>query len=177
MPMTTIPEIVERVVVHRYEQRGIEITTSEWKGLAAYICSDLETGGAGRWLSPAGQAAPAELQQELTDLSVDGATLAQCPDLVPEQPPGTYSTSNISADIPLLQSVAIMEDGYEYEQLLAEYEYELLAYGQKYGVDVSPYLEHSTGSTGSGYRVVCADGSVSHSGGKQGACSHHGGLR
>jgi hypothetical protein len=28
---------------------------------------------------------------------------------------------------------------------------------------------------GSGYAVTCADGSISMSGGKQGACSHHGG--
>ncbi len=29
---------------------------------------------------------------------------------------------------------------------------------------------------GSGYVVVCKDGWISHSGGKQGACSHHGGV-
>jgi hypothetical protein len=28
-----------------------------------------------------------------------------------------------------------------------------------------------------GYAVVCADGWLSHSGGRQGACSHHGGVR
>jgi hypothetical protein len=28
-----------------------------------------------------------------------------------------------------------------------------------------------------GYTVVCADGWISHSGGRQGACSHHGGIR
>jgi hypothetical protein len=31
-------------------------------------------------------------------------------------------------------------------------------------------------SPGSGYSVVCSDGSVSHSGGRQGACSYHGGI-
>lgn len=30
---------------------------------------------------------------------------------------------------------------------------------------------------GDGYRVTCADGWVSASGGEQGACSHHGGVR
>jgi hypothetical protein len=29
---------------------------------------------------------------------------------------------------------------------------------------------------GDGYTVPCADGSISHSGGIQGACSHHGGV-
>jgi hypothetical protein len=29
---------------------------------------------------------------------------------------------------------------------------------------------------GNGYRVQCADGTFSHSGGIQGACSHHGGV-
>lgn len=33
------------------------------------------------------------------------------------------------------------------------------------------------GVDGSGYRVECADGTWSMSGGRQGACSHHGGLR
>lgn len=35
----------------------------------------------------------------------------------------------------------------------------------------------SNGSGGSGYQVTCADGWVSNSGGRQGACSHHGGVR
>ena len=33
-----------------------------------------------------------------------------------------------------------------------------------------------TSAPGNGYTVVCADGSISHSGGIQGACSHHGGV-
>lgn len=33
------------------------------------------------------------------------------------------------------------------------------------------------GVDGNGYRVVCEDGTVSMSGGKQGACSQHGGVR
>ena len=36
--------------------------------------------------------------------------------------------------------------------------------------------EFGTNRVGNGYTVVCADGSVSHSGGIQGACSHHGGV-
>jgi hypothetical protein len=35
----------------------------------------------------------------------------------------------------------------------------------------------STTSGGNGYAVTCADGTISHSGGIQGACSHHGGVR
>jgi plastocyanin len=31
--------------------------------------------------------------------------------------------------------------------------------------------------SGTGYAVVCADGWLSYSGGRQGACSHHGGIR
>jgi hypothetical protein len=47
----------------------------------------------------------------------------------------------------------------------------------------SSYGDESTGSgtgsdlgQGNGYTVTCADGSISHSGGIQGACSHHGGV-
>ncbi len=42
------------------------------------------------------------------------------------------------------------------------------------------YTAPSSGGTdlgsGNGYTVTCADGSISHSGGIQGACSHHGGV-
>jgi len=33
------------------------------------------------------------------------------------------------------------------------------------------------GVDGNGYQVTCEDGTMSMSGGKQGACSHHGGVR
>ena len=33
------------------------------------------------------------------------------------------------------------------------------------------------GVDGNGYQVTCVDGATSMSGGKQGACSHHGGVR
>jgi hypothetical protein len=39
--------------------------------------------------------------------------------------------------------------------------------GSGAGTDLGP---------GNGYTVTCADGSISHSGGIQGACSHHGGV-
>jgi hypothetical protein len=44
--------------------------------------------------------------------------------------------------------------------------------------DVDPCITScdSGGPRGNGYTVVCADGEISHSGGIQGACSHHGGV-
>jgi hypothetical protein len=47
------------------------------------------------------------------------------------------------------------------------------------GYDGSGASGSSTGTdlgSGNGYTVTCADGSISHSGGIQGACSHHGGV-
>lgn len=45
------------------------------------------------------------------------------------------------------------------------------------GYSDSGYVDNGfTGDQGSGYSVVCEDGWVSPSGGKQGACSHHGGV-
>jgi len=41
----------------------------------------------------------------------------------------------------------------------------------------NPTADSDGSSGGSGYQVTCKDGTISHSGGKQGACSHHGGVR
>jgi hypothetical protein len=51
-------------------------------------------------------------------------------------------------------------------------------------VDEQPMYSYDSGGSdtydtydgGDGYEVTCADGWVSESGGKQGACSHHGGI-
>jgi hypothetical protein len=59
--------------------------------------------------------------------------------------------------------------------------------GESYNVYTGPDTGSSRGDGGSGsgtdlgpgngYTVTCLDGSISHSGGIQGACSHHGGVR
>jgi hypothetical protein len=43
-------------------------------------------------------------------------------------------------------------------------------YSDEYGDEIPNYDQ------GTGYRVQCADGMYSHSGGRPGACSHHGGV-
>lgn len=69
-------------------------------------------------------------------------------------------------------------DYIRYTQLLSTYREALLGYGKLYDVDVSELLAAIPSSGGGGgYSTVCADGWVSSSGGKKGACSHHGGLR
>lgn len=77
--------------------------------------------------------------------------------------------------------IALGENEEQYHDLLMQYIDDVSAYGRRYHVDVSYLLAAvplSSGSSGgSGYNVTCADGWVSSSGGKQGACSHHGGIR
>jgi len=42
--------------------------------------------------------------------------------------------------------------------------------------EVSPWSTGNSNFSGGGYTVLCNDGSISHAGGKQGACSWHGGV-
>jgi hypothetical protein len=175
-PVTTPTELIEEVVIVRYKQQGIEITPAEWQGLSSSICDDLAAGGTGRLLSDASKAATATVQHEIADLNVDGATLSGCPDLKPKLPAGVYSTSDLSDDLPLLTRVAYMTDDIKYSRLVSKYIKAVGEYGRRYDVDVSDLLAAIPGSAGGGYSTVCADGWVSSSGGKQGACSHHGGL-
>jgi len=42
---------------------------------------------------------------------------------------------------------------------------------------IAPNNGGGGGAQFNGYVVTCADGWISHSGGRQGACSHHGGIR
>ncbi|MDP9694445.1 UNVERIFIED_ORG: hypothetical protein J2X79_002004 [Arthrobacter globiformis] len=169
--------MIEQVVIARYKQQGLEITPAEWQSLSSAICDDLAAGGTGRLLSDVSKAATATIQQEIADLNVDGATLSGCLDLKPKLPTGVYSTSDLRDDLPRLTWVAYMSDEIEYSRLLTSYIEAVGEYGRRYDVDVSDLLASVPGSGGGGYSTVCADGWVSSSGGKQGACSHHGGLR
>lgn len=63
------------------------------------------------------------------------------------------------------QAVQGQNDAYEYERTYAE---------PSYSGDSS--FDYDPGDSGGGSVVMCKDGSISYSGGKQGACSYHGGV-
>lgn len=71
----------------------------------------------------------------------------------------------------------------EEEELEAETQAELEEIESEYGYGSEPSYEYGGQPTtedfgsGNGYVVECQDGTLSDSGGIQGACSHHGGVR
>jgi hypothetical protein len=177
--MRSLELIIEDVVVARSAKMGAVLTTSEWRSLSATICRDLAAGGAGLYLSQAAKALPPKDQWYFADLYLDGAIEGHCATAKkPPAPAGNYYRSFLARDISSLLRVELLSQDSKYEELLSQYIKDVQAYGRRYGVDVSPLLEAVPGSSGgSGYDVTCADGWVSSSGGKQGACSHHGGVR
>lgn len=172
-------QIVEGIVLTDSEKLGAVLGTSEWRNLSSTICIDLATGGTGLYLSKTAAALPVKDQWKLTDLYLDGAIEGTCESVrKPPPPAGRSYVSNMQVDVYSQETTSLMAEEYAYQELLLQYIKDVRAYGRTYRVDVSYLLAAVPGSSGvSGNNVVCADGWVSSSGGKQGACSHHGGVR
>jgi hypothetical protein len=174
----TLKETVAGIVLARSKQHGLEITSADWSGLSDFICKDLASGGRGLYTPNAAKTLPAKSQSELADLYLDGATQGQCTNAKrPAPPPGSYYASDISAALPMAMEADTLASQIDYSRRVAQYDRDLTEYGIRYGVDVRPLLDADDPGSGTGYSVTCADGTVSSSGGKQGACSHHGGVR
>ena len=172
-------QIVEGIVLTRSEKLGAALDASEWRNLSSIICSNLAAGGSGLYLSKTAAALPAKDQWKLTDLYLDAAVEGTC-ESAQKPPPsvGMSYTSNMQVDVYTDLTSSQMAEDREYQQLLIQYITDVRTYGRTYRVDVSHLVAAVPGGSGaSGHNVTCADGSVSSSGGKQGACSHHGGVR
>ncbi|ALE93758.1 hypothetical protein AOC05_17855 [Arthrobacter alpinus] len=172
----TRAERVEELVLEKSASIGVKITSVEWHNLSEYICGDLSKGGTGRWTPNAARVLSPENQQKLADLNLDGAILSDCPDAkgLPEWK-SSYFGSPLSASLAYSESSERQSADNAYRQRILNYDREIVQYGKTYGVDISslrPLLEGAS----SGYSATCRDGTVSQSGGKQGACSHHGGV-
>lgn len=176
--------LVEEVVLARSSQLGATLDSTEWRNLRRVICENLAAGGPGLYLSQTANALQSQRQWMFTDLYLDGAIEGTCVTAKkPAAPPGLHYESNVRLSVSGLLQASLLESDIEYRQLLVQYNADVGAYGRRYGVDVSYLLADTSKagdispSSGTGYDVVCADGSSSSSGGRQGACSHHGGLR
>lgn len=177
----SLESIVEEIVLKRSATAGALIGSSEWKSLRDQICSALAAGDSTFYLSDAAAALPNEEQWQFVDLYLEGATEGTCPAAKkPKAPAGLYYQSDMHLAVTAGLMIALNEAEEQYYDLLMQYIDDVSAYGSRYHVDVSYLLAAvplGSGSSGSGYNVTCADGWVSSSGGKQGACSHHGGIR
>lgn len=180
----SLAQIVEGIVLTRSEKLGAVLGPSEWQNLSSTICTDLAAGRSGLFLSNAATKLPPEAQWDLTDLYLDGAVEGTCTSAKKPPPPaGRHYSSDMLLSVAYSLNDDLWSNDREYQRLLSDYIDDLSAYGRRYHVDVSGLMAAipgstggSSGSGGSGYDVVCSDGWVSSSGGKQGACSHHGGI-
>ncbi|WP_461171972.1 hypothetical protein M1D93_13160 [Arthrobacter sp. Z1-9] len=178
----SLETVVEEIVLKWSADKGAVLGSLEWESLRTQICSSLAAGESSFYLSDAAAALPSEEQWQFVDIYLEGATEATCPGAKkPKAPAGLYYQSDMHFAVTAGLMIALDENDDEYHDLLMQYIDDVSAYGRRYHVDVSYLLAAvplSSGSSGgSGYNVTCADGWVSSSGGKQGACSHHGGIR
>lgn len=153
-----------------YEDVGLTLSSQDWEGLQTYICDDLAAGGAGEWTLESATILPDASQRDLTYEALAAATLEECPSLEPPKVQSTQSSMVIAMSYMYL---------YDQSKRRAQYNEALLDYQSRYGVNVSSLLQDASISLpgGSGGRSVrCEDGTFSQSGGKQGACSWHGGI-
>ena len=169
-------ERVEVLVLKGSANLGVELTSDEWQDLSLYICDDLSKGGHGRWTPDAAKTLSPGDQNKLADLNLDGAILSDCPDAqgLPEWK-SHYLGSPLSASLAYSDASERQSRELEYQKMLLNYDRKVIEYGRKYHVDTTFRRPQIQGGR-SGYTVTCNDGSVSQSGGKQGACSHHGGV-
>lgn len=179
----TVEELIEAAVLAQSQKHGAALTSAEWRDLRSIICKNLAEGGTGLYLSQAANALPPQDQWPVTDLYLDGAISGTCKTATKPPPPtGLSYISDLDFGIHYRVLASYRANDIKYDGLIAKYIKDVRDYGRLYDVDVSylldtaPEFSRSSGSS-SGYSVVCADGWVSSSGGKQGACSHHGGTR
>lgn len=151
----------------QYSDVGLSLDKPSFDRLSKAICNDMQQGGAGLY----------------TDGDVAGLTesekqnLAHTGWLIFAQ--SCYSSGRTLSDAELDSIAEFLFSN------MAEYSARMEAAGLSTGISESGYKgspgsgssgSGSSGRTGSGFTVRCNDGSYSNSGGKQGACSHHGGV-
>jgi hypothetical protein len=180
----SLEAIVEGIVLAGSKQPGATLDAAEWKTLRSTICADLAKGGAGLFLSQSSTALSDDKKWALSDLFLEGAIEGTCTSAnKPPAPQGRYYSAGIGWSIIYSMKADLGDTDLKYNQLLLKYADDIVAYGQRYNVDVTGLLAviqavlTSGSDTGFGGTVRCSDGWVSSSGGQQGACPHHGGVQ
>lgn len=189
-----LADLVFEEMAKRYSSAGLTLTAADWDELSTTVCNDLRVGGPGWFtsgdtsmvsdpvLDSLAEAAWAAMfgcipqDHVLSDeqISVIGDFLAP---LVPEYEAQVAAAGLEIADAPLSEP-SLPAYSYDYGGSGVDTGYD---YGSdsgssyNYRSDTSYDYDYEPGS-GSGYTVRCNDGSYSGSGGKQGACSWHGGI-
>lgn len=166
----------------KYKTYGLSLSKTAYDSLSEVVCKDMQKGGPGYYTSG-----------DVSRLSSSGQeTLARAMWLAFAFSCYPNSYVHSKEDIDAIAQVMV-DDFPEYQRRMKAAGLTLPSSapsapysgsGQSYsssgssGSGSSSAYGGYSGSTssGSGYSVTCGDGSISGSGGKQGACSHHGGV-
>lgn len=194
-----VDELTYNYVKSAYAGFGQQLTPSQWEQLSNTVCDDMESGGPGLYTSGALSGLP-DMQMDILAKASWNALATTCyPDSHPipdVQATGaraflihlaSFHNAQVAAeglaveplDMPVVQQVfggsgSGTSDGYSSYGGSSSSGYAGSPGTGNSNRYTSPY---SGGSSGGGYRVQCNDGTYSNSGGKQGACSWHGGTR
>lgn len=170
-------EIMDRLLYEqiepKYRSAGLTLSFSDWKSLGDTICIDVRSGGDGFYTVGDVQNVPESTQADLAETAYILLALACDPSIdegyfesmseVHVRIAPEYSRRLAAAGIHM---PAATEDQDSMREPRNEAPY---SHPQDY--DYQP-----PSRSGGGYRVTCRDGSFSNAGGRQGACSSHGGV-
>lgn len=187
--------VLERMQLH-YSGVGLQLSEADWDDLSGTVCDDMRAAGSGYYTT-------GDIST-LTDEEADRIAEAAWSALAFQCYPDSYqfTDSQMDAAVSFNASIAV-EAVPRAEALGLDLGEPSVTTGGTAGGGITGYAGDSSGygprnysgggytnytpqytspypgggSTGGGYRVQCSDGSFSNSGGKQGACSHHGGVR
>lgn len=169
-------QMAHQEIINAYDDAGIASpTVAELDDVSVQICLDISTGGDGRFYHPS-LVDNSEDQLLAQAFNYAFATATTC------QLKSNFELGNF---MKIELSEALNGTSFDFravlENRLKDLEDPLLTMNSDgtYDIDYSQlYLPGYQGeySSRGGYPVACSDGSMSHSGGKQGACSWHGGL-
>ncbi|MGP5220544.1 hypothetical protein [Arthrobacter rhombi] len=124
------------------------------------ICNDMETGGDGMLELGTPADVSAAAKENLQDLLKALSIKYLCPKLAASMGAGSTAQYIALTTEPAPERDETPDEGTTSEDW----------------AEIQKYMPRN-GTTGGGYLINCADGTTSHAGGKQGACSWHGGTR
>ena len=157
----------------KYRSAGLTLSFSDWENLGDTICIDVRAGGDGFYTVGDVQNVPESTQADLAETAYILLALACDPSIdesyfesmseVQVRIAPEYSSRLAAAGIHM---PAAAEDQDSVREPRNE-----APYSRPQDYDYQP-----PSRSGGGYRVACRDGSFSNAGGRQGACSSHGGV-
>lgn len=190
--------------VGQYATYGVTTDAQGWNAIAANSCLAARLGDTDRWLPTTAEGLDEDLWWDIADHVFAAAISFECPAVeytptatetaafahvdqgIAITPPERQRALDDPAGAPPASTWPVPPDSATAETELSEYERYMATLREQYRREIEenvgdppsglPGGYQGPTSTGNGYRVMCSDGTFSNAGGRQGACSHHGGV-